>query len=91
MKSIARGGLALAGVFAVFLAGTYFGETHGFVARNAQIDMGVRISKDIVKHFGQIDPSDPNYKNIVGTIHLAKDMDLAVVTVDGLKTIRLFR
>lgn len=91
MKKIAVASVSLLALIAAFGAGFNYGGSHSQTAQYAQIDMGIRVARDVKKHFGEIDSSDPDYKNIVGTIHLVKDMDLAVVKSGDQKTVRVYK
>lgn len=53
--------------------------------------MSIRIYNDIKKEFGTIQSDDPKYKDIKGSIHIYKDIDLAILEERGVKTIRVYQ
>lgn len=83
--------LAALSVLGAFLVGFFIGETRSHTASNAQIELGIELQGKLMRSFGDIHPADPHYKDIVETIHIVKDMDIAVIHVNGVKTIRVYR
>jgi hypothetical protein len=82
--------LVIACSLASFCAGWYVDATRSNVALNAQLSMAVRLYGDLKKTFGSIRYDAPDSKNIVDTITIAKDMQIAVYLDGSVKTLRVY-
>jgi hypothetical protein len=61
------------------------------MSQNDQSEMGIRIARDIETAYGTVSYKDQaTYTNVIGTIHVVKDIDLAIYNQNGVKTIRVY-
>ena len=52
--------------------------------------MAMRIYGEIEKIYGRVRFDQPESKNVIGSVHLYKDMDFAVYQEGTVKTIRVY-
>ncbi|MGQ0697110.1 MAG: hypothetical protein ACT4PZ_02595 [Panacagrimonas sp.] len=61
-----------------------------YAVKNAEYQMALRVFKDMRGTYGGVRFDAPEYQNVVGTVHLFKDMDFAVYQDGPVKTIRVY-
>ncbi len=78
----------LSAILIAFGGGLHVGATRGSVARETQLRMGLRVCAEVRSIFGVLGDDSAAEDQVVGRIHLSKDVDLAVVQDGEVKTIR---
>jgi len=73
-----------------FYAGFYVSSKNSKAARHAQVLMAKKIYKDIKHNYGAVKAGTPEYENIIGTITLTKDINLAIFLDNETKTIKVY-
>ena len=91
MKYVIFVALALAFSGVTFVAGMEFADHRSRIKNlNEILDVALRVHHGVKSCSGSIRPDSPDYKNIKGTIHVFKDIDLAVVDQGGVIVIKAY-
>jgi len=77
----------------VFVAGIFVGRANDLplkAAQDARYEMAKELYTNVKSTYGGVRFDGPEHKNIVGTIALFKDINLAVYQDGNVKTIRVY-